>query len=459
MPDTSALLSLPFLAPAQAQKHVTHNEALERLDIVVQLSVESFDADTPPGLPEDGRVYALGAAPQGGWAGQAGHLAARIDGAWQFIAPRPGWRAVQTGTAALRIWDGTSWVLPLADRDNLDGIGVGTASDPVNRLSVASDAALFSHAGAGHQVKINKAAATDTAGLLLQSDWTGHAELALAGDTDLSIKVSADGTTWTEALAFDAATGAAHGAAVQANTADPTPERLMAVGAFGLGGAALTLSGADDLNALTASGFYYNSAASNTPGNSYPVATAGSLLNLRRSSTNWTQHFTSFSGTSTAGELRCFSRSHGLAGWSPWVEMLHQGRVLGAVSQSGGVPTGRVIEHGTNANGDYVRFADGTQICTHAIALGTLLAVGNGSYATPYATASATWVFPAAFASAPRVSGSALALGGGIYDRAMHLNITNSSATSAGSINAVRTTASSIDMTPAASLMAIGRWF
>ncbi|MBN8241855.1 hypothetical protein JF546_02380 [Nitratireductor aquimarinus] len=41
-----------------------------------------------------------------------------------------------------------------------------------------------------------------------------------------------------------------------------------------------------------------------------------------------------------------------------------RGNVLGTVSQSGGVPTGAVIERGINANGEYVRFADGTQICT-----------------------------------------------------------------------------------------------
>ncbi|HHL2325285.1 TPA: hypothetical protein ACQ3Y4_005788 [Pseudomonas aeruginosa] len=37
--------------------------------------------------------------------------------------------------------------------------------------------------------------------------------------------------------------------------------------------------------------------------------------------------------------------------------------ILGAVSQSSGVPTGAVIQRGSNANGEFVRFADGTQIC------------------------------------------------------------------------------------------------
>lgn len=46
-----------------------------------------------------------------------------------------------------------------------------------------------------------------------------------------------------------------------------------------------------------------------------------------------------------------------------------RGNILGTVSQSGGVPTGAIIERGSNANGEYVRFADGTQICTVRIAI------------------------------------------------------------------------------------------
>lgn len=37
--------------------------------------------------------------------------------------------------------------------------------------------------------------------------------------------------------------------------------------------------------------------------------------------------------------------------------------ILGTVSQSNGNPTGAIIEKGSNSNGEYVRFADGTQIC------------------------------------------------------------------------------------------------
>ena len=93
MTDSSANLALPYLLPAQAQKHVTHNEALARLDVLAQLAVEGFGATAPPVAPQEGEVHALGPVPTGAWAGQGDRLAAWIGGAWVFVVPRTGWRA------------------------------------------------------------------------------------------------------------------------------------------------------------------------------------------------------------------------------------------------------------------------------------------------------------------------------------------------------------------------------
>ena len=53
MSNTTKLI-LPLIEAAQAQKHVTHNEALFTLDTVVQLSVADRDLPAPPGGPADG---------------------------------------------------------------------------------------------------------------------------------------------------------------------------------------------------------------------------------------------------------------------------------------------------------------------------------------------------------------------------------------------------------------------
>lgn len=66
------------------------------------------------------------------------------------------------------------------DFQNIDGFGIATSWDATNRLAVASPASLFTHQGAGHQLKIDKAASTDTASLLYQDNGSGRAEIGLA---------------------------------------------------------------------------------------------------------------------------------------------------------------------------------------------------------------------------------------------------------------------------------------
>ena len=204
-------LGLPFIEAAQAQKHVTHNAALERLDTIVQLQVQQFGATTPPASPQEGQSWALGTDPTGIWAGQNARIATFSGGGWIYFIPRPGWRAWGVAENILRVWTATGWAnvgLGLNDIDTLPKLGLNATADTTNRLTVAAPATLFNHAGGGHQVKVNKANAGATASLLYQTGFSGRAELGLAGNDDLSIKVSANGSTWTEALRIDAATGA-----------------------------------------------------------------------------------------------------------------------------------------------------------------------------------------------------------------------------------------------------------
>jgi hypothetical protein len=69
MSDTSHILGLPYIQPAQAQKHVTHNEAIRVLDALVQLSVEDRDQTAPPATPTSGDRHILAANASGVWTG------------------------------------------------------------------------------------------------------------------------------------------------------------------------------------------------------------------------------------------------------------------------------------------------------------------------------------------------------------------------------------------------------
>lgn len=100
--DTSARLGLPLLQAGQAQKEVTHNEALTLLDLAVQAAVEGVGLDTPPAAPAPGACWIVGAAPTGAWSGQAAALAGWSDDGWRFVAPREGmavWSRADGATA------------------------------------------------------------------------------------------------------------------------------------------------------------------------------------------------------------------------------------------------------------------------------------------------------------------------------------------------------------------------
>jgi Protein of unknown function (DUF2793) len=92
MTDTPRL-SLPVIEAAQAQKHVTHNEALVLLDALVQLAVESRALSAPPGSPADGACYIPATAASGDWSGWDGQLALYSGGGWLKITPVPGLKA------------------------------------------------------------------------------------------------------------------------------------------------------------------------------------------------------------------------------------------------------------------------------------------------------------------------------------------------------------------------------
>lgn len=197
--DFSAKLALPYLLPNQAQKHVTLNESLRRLDAIVQLSVISLGLTAPPQDPAEGDRYIAGENSSGAWTGADGQIVAFQDGAWMFYLPQAGWTAWDEAGAKRVVYDGTAWGAGggLAAPDRL---GINTAADATNRLAVSSPATLLNHEGAGHQLKINKASTDDTASLLFQTGWSGRAEIGLTGSDDLAVKVSADGQNFAPAI-------------------------------------------------------------------------------------------------------------------------------------------------------------------------------------------------------------------------------------------------------------------
>ena len=208
--DTTPNLSLPYILPSQAQKAVTHNEALQRLDALVMLAVKSRDATEPPPDPMEGDRYIVADNASAAWSGLEGQVAAFQDGAWIFLQPRDGWVAWSVSEANLVYFAGGIWNATNAlNLDNVSYLGINAAADPINRLAVASASTLLSHDGSDHRLVVNKAGSGDTASLVFQDDFSGRAEIGLTGDNALSLRVSPDGQAFTTGLKIDPVTGRA----------------------------------------------------------------------------------------------------------------------------------------------------------------------------------------------------------------------------------------------------------
>jgi Protein of unknown function (DUF2793) len=193
-------LALPLLAAGQAQKHVTHNDALLVLDDLIQLAVISLGLTVPPASPAEGDRYIIGDPPSGAWSGRTGLVAVWRDEAWSYHLPRNGWQAVVEADGGLYRFDGTAWQGP----SRFSFLGVNATADAQNRFAVSSTSALFNHNGSGHQLKINKANAAATGSLLFQTGFSGRAEIGLSGSDNLAFKTSSDGFVWQDALRIDA---------------------------------------------------------------------------------------------------------------------------------------------------------------------------------------------------------------------------------------------------------------
>lgn len=107
--DATPNLALPFILAAQAQKHVTHNESLLRLDALVQLTVLDRTGAAPPSAPADGQRHIVPVGATGAWIARDHAVAAWQDGAWMFYPPQTGWRAWVDGEAIAVVFDGAAW--------------------------------------------------------------------------------------------------------------------------------------------------------------------------------------------------------------------------------------------------------------------------------------------------------------------------------------------------------------
>lgn len=110
MPSTDPNLGLAYgWTLGESGWHTEMDANLKRLGAVVGLSVTSRTVTTPPASPAEGDRYIVPSGATGDWAGRTGQIAVRINGAWEYHAPRVGWVCYVEDEDKLALYKATGW--------------------------------------------------------------------------------------------------------------------------------------------------------------------------------------------------------------------------------------------------------------------------------------------------------------------------------------------------------------
>lgn len=241
-------------------------------------------------------------------------------------------------------------------------------------------------------------------------------------------------------------TGTAYNKDVTTSHTDATEGRIQRVGDFGLGYTGFE-NGADLDIPKYSQGIGYRWVINPTNG---PFGDRGA----------WVTEYTSYgTGIISQMALRQGQGANELAFrhsiTEDWSLVYHTSNILGTVSQSGGVPTGAIMERGRNGSGEYVKYADGTLICTGRVTLIQLTSSALG----------VTLTFPASFVSSPIVTASTLSseVSGTLTNssyQSRNLSALVSAVTATGASPRIGGVGDTFDPTDeiGCSYIAIGRW-
>lgn len=269
------------------------------------------------------------------------------------------------------------------------------------------------------------------------SQWRSMLGLATAFSTGLL--ASANAAAWRDELGLVPTTSAN----------DTTAGRLLKVGDFGNGLSENPPIGFDFNSWLDFTGVISPTLGENM--SNAPYSSWGALWSSKnKENAQSSQLYISNDSFSAASLPRVHIRTRPANGTpTTWCELYHNRNILGTVTQFGGTPTGAIIQRGSNASGEFVRFADGTQICRlrKSVVFSTT-ALGNIHYNI---SAFGAWNFPVAFSETPFVSVN--------FDGTVIWGAAESvSAISAGNIK-LFSAISFASETINTELFAIGRWF
>jgi hypothetical protein len=136
-------LALPLLSAGQAQKEVTHNEALALADILLQPVVQSVAPISVPSSPVIGQCWIVGIGPSGAWAGKDGAIACWTSGGWRFAAAIEGMQAWSVADAVIARRIAGNWIIGVQTAKSLNINGQQIAGPQQAAISAASGGSVI----------------------------------------------------------------------------------------------------------------------------------------------------------------------------------------------------------------------------------------------------------------------------------------------------------------------------
>ncbi len=108
---SSSRHQLPYLVVAQAQKEITHNEAIAMIDALLHPVVQDR-LSIPPlmTLADAGKCWLVDVGGTGNWQNKTGKIAVWAGGSWRFLSPALGMRVRNVADDTDVVWDGTQWI-------------------------------------------------------------------------------------------------------------------------------------------------------------------------------------------------------------------------------------------------------------------------------------------------------------------------------------------------------------
>ena len=145
MTDFTPNLNMPQLRESQGSAEVTHNEALNILDALVQSTVKDKDLTAPPGSPAEGDAYIVAATATGDWVGEEDNIAVFFGDIWIFITPKEGWAVWVTDEVVDYTFLGGSWLI---------GGGPGSGNTLLMAIITAAGAITLQTSSVGATVSV-----------------------------------------------------------------------------------------------------------------------------------------------------------------------------------------------------------------------------------------------------------------------------------------------------------------